>query len=74
MVGIDLIGPLAKTQRGNCYIFTATDFFSKWTEAFPIKSKCASEVVKCILQIYFRHGACHAYLSDNGGEFVNNVS
>ena len=73
MMGIDLVGPLKTTANGNAYIFTATDFFSKWTEAFPIKSKSASEIARCILKIFFRHGACHAFLSDNGGEFVNEV-
>ena len=58
MIGIDLIGPLSKTESGNTYIFTVTDFFTKWTEAFPIVNKSAGEVVKCILKIYYRHGAC----------------
>ena len=35
-VGIDLVGPLAETPRGNKHILTATDLFSKWTEAVPI--------------------------------------
>ena len=73
MMGIDLVGPLKKTSDGNTYIFTATDFFTKWTEAFPIPSKNAEEIAKCIMKLFFRHGACHAFLSDNGGEFVNEV-
>eukprot|EP00731_Ephydatia_muelleri_P030585 Em0022g99a len=38
-VGIDLIGPLPKTERGNCYIITLIDYFSKWPEAEPIADK-----------------------------------
>ena len=73
MMGIDLVGPLNKTANGNRYIFTATDFFTKWTEAFLISRKNAKEIANCIMKMFFRHGACHAFLSDNGGEFVNEV-
>ena len=34
LVGMDLIGPLKKTSRGNRYILTMTCYFSKWVEAF----------------------------------------
>ncbi|XP_065063722.1 uncharacterized protein LOC135690183 [Rhopilema esculentum] len=74
MMGIDLFGPLKRTADRNTYIFTATDFFTKLTEAFPIPSKNAKEVGKCIMKLFFHHGACHAFLLDNGGEFVNEIS
>ena len=32
-VGMDLIGPMPETPRGNRYIITLTDYFSKWAEA-----------------------------------------
>ncbi|KAL5475152.1 hypothetical protein EMCRGX_G027217 [Ephydatia muelleri] len=35
----NLIGPLPKTERGNCYIITLIDYFSKWPEAEPIADK-----------------------------------
>ena len=35
--GVDLIGPLTLTLRGNQYIIVATDYFSKWPEAAPLK-------------------------------------
>ena len=31
-VDMDLIGPLQETPRGNKYIVTLTDYFSKWAE------------------------------------------
>ena len=37
VVGIDLMGPYVETERGNKYIFTATDLFSKFVFARPIK-------------------------------------
>ena len=36
--GIDAIGPLPRTVRGKCYILTAVDFLSKWSEAKAVRS------------------------------------
>ena len=46
---MDLIGPLSLTPRGNKYIVTLTDYFTKWAEAAPLPDKCAvgvGELVK----------------------------
>ena len=45
-VGMDLIGPLTETPRGNKYIVTITDYFSKWAEAGPLPDKSAKGVAK----------------------------
>lgn len=34
LVGIDFVGPLPETERGNKYIITCTDLFSKWPVIF----------------------------------------
>ena len=36
-VGMDLIGPLTESPRGNKYIITLTDYFSKWAEATVLR-------------------------------------
>ena len=55
------------------YIFTCTDYFTKWVEAFPLKTKDASEVAQCLRRIFYRHGAPETVITDNGKEFVNEV-
>ncbi|KAJ1131535.1 hypothetical protein NDU88_009871, partial [Pleurodeles waltl] len=74
LLGVDLIGPLPTTPTGNKYILTATDYFSKWVEAFPLKTKTAAEVASRLLSMYLRHGSPKRVLSDQGREFVNQVS
>ena len=45
---MDLIGPLTETARGNKYIITLTDYFSKWAEAAPLPDKTANDVAHFI--------------------------
>ena len=52
-VGMDLIGPLPTTPRGNKYIVTLTDYFSKWPEATALPDKSAEQVA------YFMHGVSY---------------
>lgn len=67
------MGPFAETPAGNKYIFTATDYYTKWVEAFPIPDKSAQQVSKCIKKLIYRHGAMNAILTDQGREFINQV-
>ena len=50
-VGMDLIGPMPETQRGNKYIVTLTDYFTKWAEAAPLADKTALGVAKFIYSV-----------------------
>ena len=72
MVGIDFVA-CPKTPRGHKYIMTATDYFTKWVEAFPTVSKEEKCVAECLAKIFYRHGAPEKILSDQGREFVNKV-
>ena len=73
LVGADLIGPFTESSHGNKYIFTATDYFTKWVEAFPIPNKSAAEVARCFQKMFASHGAMKAIITDQGREFVNEV-
>jgi len=57
-VGIDLIGPLPKTDNGNCYIVTLVDFFSKWPEAEPLRDKSAKSVSLFLYKMICRYWVC----------------
>ncbi len=48
---MDLIGPLPKTSRGNQYIVTLTDYFSKWAEAASLPDKTANGIASFIYSV-----------------------
>ena len=52
-VGMDLIGPMPETPRGNKYIVTLTDYFSKLAEAAPLTDKTALGVSRFIYSVCF---------------------
>ncbi|KAL2083712.1 hypothetical protein ACEWY4_021485 [Coilia grayii] len=54
LVGMDLVGKLAKTTEGHEYICVIIDYFTKWTEADPLKTKTAAEVTGCIIDFFYR--------------------
>ena len=49
-IGIDIKGPLPRTQQGNRYIIVAIDYFTKWPEAKAIADIKASTVAKFIFE------------------------
>jgi len=54
---IDLTGPHPKSERGNIYILTCMDSFTKWTEAFPARNKEAETIAKVLVeQVFNRFG------------------
>ena len=44
-IGIDILGPLTQTSRGNRYMLVISGYFSKWTGAYAMKNIEASERV-----------------------------
>ena len=54
-VGVDIVGPLPVTARGNRYIVTLVDYFSKWPEAEPLPNKSAKEVALFLYRMMCRY-------------------
>lgn len=73
-IGIDLVGPLPVTRDGYKYFATAICAYTKWVESEPLKDKCAITVAQFIYRIICRHGCFEIQISDQGREFVNQVS
>jgi len=73
-IGIDIVGPLPRTEKGNKYIVVAIDYFTKWPEAKALPEATAKEVSTFILEdIICRHGCPQKILSDRGSHFNNQL-
>ena len=72
-LGIDLM-TLPVTDAGYRYILCVVDYFTKWVELAPLKSKAAAEVAVQIWGLMNRHGAAHVHITDQGREFCNDVA
>ena len=48
-IAMDILDVCDPTPDGFCYILVIADYFSKWTEVFPIKNKCADTVADVLV-------------------------
>ncbi|GBC33562.2 DDE-type integrase/transposase/recombinase [Rhizophagus irregularis DAOM 181602=DAOM 197198] len=73
-IGIDIVGPLPTTKKGNKYIVVATEYLTKWPEARALPDAKASSVVSFFYEdIICRHGCPKEILTDRGSHFVNEM-
>ena len=68
---VDFLGPLNPSQEGHKYILLFVDSFSRWCEAFPVKSADTASVLYS--EIICRYGALAKLVSDRGTHFVNSL-
>src|SRR6266511_1288335 len=72
--GIDIVGPLTETSRGNKYIVVAIDYFTKYSEARALANANARNVANFLYEnIICRHGYSGKIISDRGTHFNNQV-
>ncbi|KAI5316193.1 hypothetical protein L3X38_045369 [Prunus dulcis] len=72
-VPMDLIGKIypASSQQ-HCFIVVATDYFTKWVEAKPIKTTTSQEIITFIEeQIIQRFGIPESITTDRGSSFIS---
>jgi hypothetical protein len=75
MIRIDLVGPYNKTQKGNMYMLTAIDYFTKYAWAIPIPDATTETIMKEIMkQIVCVYGAPEIILTDRGSAFKSELA
>jgi hypothetical protein len=69
-VSVDITGPHPRSSKGNQYMITLVDHFSKWAEAIAVPNHTAITVARVlVMQIFSRFGAPKQLLTDRGREF-----
>lgn len=73
-VAVDILGPLPVTGLKNKYIMVVGDYFSKWTEAFPLPNQEAKTVAKVLTEEWVcRFGTPRSLHSDQGRNFESKL-
>jgi len=73
-LGVDCMGPLTITDRGNRFIVVFIDHFTKFIEAFATPNITALTIATLfVTQIVCRHGAPMILQSDRGTDFTSNL-
>ena len=69
-----MVGPVNPSLRGYIWILVATEYFTKWVEAVPLRKATGGAVANFIEEnIIMRFGVPHRIINDNGTPFVNSV-
>jgi len=71
-ISIDFVGPLRASSKGNNFLLTVKDCFTRWIEAFPTKDITAQNVARLLEKhIFSRHGIPEQIHSDQGTQFTS---
>ena len=74
-VAVDHVGPLPISERGNKYILTCIDKFSRYAEAFAVDDIDQKTTAQAIVNgIVCRHGLFDVLQSDRGSAFVSQLA
>ena len=71
--GIDLIGQIyPPSSKNHKFILVATDYFTKWVEAIPLKNVTSKEMIEFVKEhIIYRFGIPQTITTDQGTMFTS---
>ena len=70
--GVDHLGPLPLTVRGNAYILAACDYFTKNVVAMAVENTKAEPAIRFLLDgIVYRYGVPAKVITDQGKAFIS---
>ena len=70
---MDFIGQInPPSSKGHRFVLVATDYFTKWTEAVPLKNMTHREVIEFITEhIIHKFGIPQTLTTDQGSSFIS---
>ena len=73
-LGVDVTGPHPASAKGNCYVLTIIDHFTKWVELILMRNQEAPSVVKLLFdRVICKHGCPLQILTDRGTNFESQL-
>ncbi|XP_043196727.1 protein NYNRIN-like [Amphibalanus amphitrite] len=74
VVGLDILSSLPETPSGHKNLLVVVDHFSRWVEAYPLKSQEAAEVATVFVREFVSRFGCPRRIhSDRGANFTGEV-
>ena len=73
LISIDICGPLPMTEKGNRYIVSMIDKFSRFCLLVPVQDVKTNTVINAYERWVSLFGPPRAILSDNGPQFISDV-
>ena len=71
-VYVDFVGPMTRSSRGNQYVLSVIDGFSKWAELLPTRQATAEVVcTRLTEQLWSRYGPPATIVTDNARCFTS---
>jgi len=72
VVSLDIVGPLPVTNRGNKYLLTFVDHFTRFCEAIPIARQDTETIAReFVIRIITQFGIPKKLLTDKGANFTS---
>jgi len=74
VVSLDIVGPLPVTEKGNKYLLTFIDRFTRFCEAIPIVRQDTESIAReFVLRIITQYGVPKRLLTDRGANFTSDL-
>ena len=74
LVATDLMGPLPRSKKGYSFILVFQDLFTKWVECIPLRKASGEAIIEAFLsKVVYRWGVPKFLISDNAGQYVNDI-
>lgn len=72
-VVLDMIGPFPRSEKGNVYMLSAIDYYTKWPEAYTIPDQAAETVAYLVKGMFSRFGVPDTLHNHQGRNFESCV-
>jgi hypothetical protein len=73
-IAADILGPLPRSNKGNEFVLVVSDYFTRWTEAYPLRNQEAETVArKIVTEFLCRFGSAFQFHSDQGTNFESHL-
>lgn len=72
-IGVDIVGPLERSQAGNRFILVICDYATRYPEAYPLREVTAKQISTALLRFFSQVGIPREVLTDQGPNFMSHT-